>query len=150
FLPLEALALEPMVAATRPVRQVHPLGDDPFESESAGVLQHGWPVRIEMLAEAKGRAGRPTSKEPLQQSLTFSARRPRQIKPCAVKNIKGEVAKPLQPAGLEIGLQIIEARNAARILDDDFPVDQRRAELKRFCCARDARKAFGPVELFSR
>ena len=47
---LEALALEPMIAATGSIRQVRAFGDDPFESESACMLEHGWPVHIEMLA----------------------------------------------------------------------------------------------------
>jgi hypothetical protein len=70
FLSLDALALEPMVAAAGPIGQVHAFGDDPFESESAGMLQHGWPVHFEMLAEANERASRQAGEELMQQRFT--------------------------------------------------------------------------------
>jgi predicted site-specific integrase-resolvase len=85
---------------------VRALGDDPFESESACMLQHGWPVHIEMLAEANGRAGR-QDREELQQAFTVHEYRFRQIEPFAVKNIEDEVAEPVQAAGFQIGLQIM-------------------------------------------
>src|ERR1700737_1790683 len=102
-----------MIAAAGSIRQVRAFGDDPFESESACVLQHGWPVHIEMLAEANGRAGQQNGKELLQQVFTVLENYFCQIKPFAVENIEYEVAEPVRAAGLQIGLQIVEARNAA-------------------------------------
>src|ERR1700740_3055235 len=139
-----------MVTAAGSMRQVRPFGDDPFESESTGMLQHGWPIHIEMLAKANGRAKRQNREELLQQAFTVHESRFCQIEPFAVKNIEDEVAEPVQAAGFQIGLQIIEARNAARILDDDFPIDQRRAETERPQCVGNTQKAFGPVELLAR
>ena len=103
-----------------------------------------------MLAKANGRAGRQNEKELLQQVFTVLENYFCQIKPFAVENIEYEVAEPVRAAGLQIGLQIVEARNAARILDDDFPIDQRRAETKRLQCVGNTQKAFGPVELLAR
>src|ERR1700732_1829623 len=117
-----------MSAAAGSIRQVRAFGDDPFESESACMLEHGWPVHIEMLAKANGRAGRQNGEELLQQAFATLENHFCQIEPFAVKNIEDEGAEPVQAAGLQIVLQIVEARNAARILDDDFPVNQRRAE----------------------
>ena len=114
-----------MIAAAGSIRQVRAFGDDPFESESACMLQHGWPVHIEMLAEANGRAGRQNGEELLQQVFTILENHFCQIEPFAVENIEDEVAEPVQAAGLQIVLQIVEARNAARVLDDNLPVDQR-------------------------
>ncbi len=118
---LEALALETMIAATGPIRQVRPFGDDPFEPELARMLQRDWPVHIEMLAKANGRAGRQDGEELLQQVFTVLENHFCQIEPSTVKNIEDEVAEPVQATGFQIGLQIIEARNAARILDHDSP-----------------------------
>ena len=56
-----------MVAAAGSIRQVRPLRDDPFESEPAGMLQHGRSVDFEMLAEPNGRASRKAGSKPLQQ-----------------------------------------------------------------------------------
>src|SRR3984893_1331081 len=150
LLSLEAFALEPMIAAAGSIRQVRAFGDDPFESESACMLEHGWPVHIEMLAKANGRAGRQDGEELLQQGFTILENHFCQIEPFAVKNIEDEVAEPVQAAGLQIVLQIVEARNAARILDNDLPVDQRRANTERLQRVRNAQKAFGPVELLAR
>src|ERR1700730_1326212 len=112
-----------MIAAAGSIRQVRAFGDDPFEPESACMLQHGWPVHIEMLAKANGRAGRQNGEELLQQVFAVLENHFCQIEPFAVENIEDEVAEPVQATGFEIDLQIIEARNAARILDDNFPVD---------------------------
>ena len=128
---LEALALDPMTAADGSIRQVRPFGNDPFEFESACVLKHGWPVRIEMLAEANGRAGRQNSEKPLQQVFTALENHFCQIEPFAVENIEDDVAESIHAAGFQIDQQIIEARNAAPILDDNFPIDQRRFETER-------------------
>jgi hypothetical protein len=103
-----------------------------------------------MLAVANGRARRQNGKELLQHSFTVLENRFFQIEPFAVENIEYEVAEPVQAAGLQIGLQIVEARNATRILDDDLPIDQRRAETECLQCARNTQKAFGPVELLAR
>ena len=81
-----------------------------------------------MLAVANGRAGRQNGRELLQQVFTVLENHFRQIEPFAVENIEDQVAEPVQAAGLQIGLQIVEARDAARILDDDLPIDQRRAK----------------------
>src|SRR6202040_3929141 len=109
-----------MIAAAGSIRQVGAFGDYPFESESACMLQHGWPVHIEMLAKANGRAGRQKGEELPQQVFTVLENHICQIEPFAVKNIEEEIAEPVQAAGFQIDLQIIEARNAACILDDDF------------------------------
>src|ERR1700732_3927206 len=139
-----------MIAAAGSIWQVRAFGDDSFESEPARKLQHGWPVHIEMVAEANGRAGRQNGKELLQQVFTVLENYFCQIKPFTVKNIEHEVAEPVLAAGLQIGLQIVEDRNAARILDDDPPVDQRRAKTECLQCVGNAQKAFGPVELLAR
>ena len=86
----------------------------------------------------------------MQQVFTVLENHFCQIEPFTVKNIEDEIAEPVQATGLQIGLQIIEARNAARILDDDLPVNQRRAKTEYLQCVRNTQKAFGPVELFAR
>src|ERR1019366_8257505 len=139
-----------MIAAAGSIRQVRAFGDDPFESESARMLQYGWPVHIEMLAKANGRAGRQYGEKLLQQVFTVLENHFCQIEPFTVENVEDEVAEPVGAAGLQIGLQIVEARNAARIVDDDLAVDQRRAKTKRLQCVGNTQKAFGPVELFAR
>ena len=85
-----------MIAAAGSIRQVRAFGDDPFESKSACMLQHGWPVHIEMLAVANGRARRQNGKELLQHSFTVLENRFFQIEPFAVENIEDEVAEPVQ------------------------------------------------------
>src|ERR1700704_6217638 len=99
-----------MIAAAGPIRHVRAFGNNPFESESACVLEHGWPVHIEMLAKANGRAGRQNGEEPLQQVFAVLENHFRYIEPFAVENIEYEVAEPVRATGFQIGLQIIEAR----------------------------------------
>ena len=64
----------------------------------------------------------------------------RQIEPFAVENIEEDLAEPVRATRIQVGLQIIEAREAARILDDDLPVDPRRAATECLQCVRNARK----------
>src|ERR1700730_4612928 len=139
-----------MIAAAGPIRQVRAFGNNPFESESACMLQHGWAVHIEMLAKANRRAGRQDGEKLPQQVFTVLENHFCQIEPFTVKNIEDKIADPVQAPGFQIGLQIIEARYAARILDDDLPVDPRRAKTESLQCVSNAQKALGPVELFAR
>jgi hypothetical protein len=70
-----------MIAAAGSIWQARAFGDDPFESESACMLQHGWPVDVEMLAEANGWLGWEVGYEPLQQVFAVLENRFRQIEP---------------------------------------------------------------------
>ncbi len=86
----------------------------------------------------------------LQQFFTVLECRFRQIESFAIENIEDEVAEPVQVVGLQISLQVVEARNPSCFFDDDLPVDQRRGELKSLQCVGNTAKAFGPVELLAR
>ncbi|TPV99297.1 MAG: hypothetical protein USCAAHI_01265 [Beijerinckiaceae bacterium] len=71
------------------------------------------------------------------------------VEAVAVEQIEQEVAQPVPAAGFQIRLQIVQTGNAGRVFDDDFPVDQRRAETKFPQCIRDAAKAVRPVNRLS-
>src|SRR6202022_490569 len=139
-----------MIAAAGSIRQVRAFGDDTFESQSACMLQHGCPVYIEMLAKANRRAGRQNGEKLPQQVFAVLENHFCQIEPFTVKNIEDKVAEPVQATGFQIDLQILEARYAARILDDDLPVDPRRPNTECLQCVGNAPKAFGPLELLAR
>ena len=117
-----------MVAAAGPVRQIAALRDDAFEAEPAGVLEHGRPVRLEMLAEADRRVLREPGDDLRQQVLAVEQCRLGQIEALAIEEIEREVAEAVVAAGLQVGLQMAQAGNAGGVLDDDLAVDQRRAE----------------------
>src|SRR5262249_37296833 len=85
----------------------------------------------------------------LQQPLAIDERRFGEVVALAVKQIEDVVPEALPPADLQVRLQIVEAGNPLLILDDDFPVDQRRTEPKFGEHVRDAAETRGPVERFA-
>src|SRR5215469_5380943 len=146
LLPIDAFRLEPMVAAPGPVGQILALGDDAFEAEAAGMLQHGRPVRLHMVTEGDRQIARQTSEDLPQQVLAVDQSGLAQIEAFAIKNVEDEVAKAVLPAAAEIGLQIVEARDAVRVFDHDLAVEQRRGKADLLDRRGDARKALGPIE----
>ena len=67
-----------------------------------------------------------------------------------IEQVEGVKEHAIGPALLERGLKADEARNPGRVLDDDFAVDQRRADLQRAelgrRCSRTSRSNRGPCE----
>src|SRR5262249_9878270 len=149
-LALTALRLEPVLAAAGAVRQVVALGDDAFEAQAAAELEHGRPVNLEMLAETDRRARRQIRERLLKQVLALEQRHLGEVEAGQIIEIEGEVAHAIVAAGLQIGLKIVQAGEAARILDHDFTVDERGAERKFLQRRRDGGKALRPVERLAR
>src|SRR5438876_613360 len=81
-----------------PVRQIAALGDDAFEAEAAGMLEHGRPVPREMLAEADRRGGGELRHDLLQQGLAIDERRLGEIEPFAIQEIEQDVAEAIAAA----------------------------------------------------
>ena len=77
-----------------------------------------------MLAVPDRGAGRQSRENLLQQILAIDQRRLGQIEALAIEEIEHEVAEPVLPAGFQIGLQVVEASDAAWILDHHLPVEQ--------------------------
>src|SRR5690242_1701437 len=102
-----------------------------------------------MLAESNGRTRGKHRKKLLQQVLTIHHRRAGQVEAFAVKKIEELIAKSVLPTGAQIGLEIIEARNAVLTFDYEFPVEKRRTKPEFPEGAGDAGEPFGPVEILS-
>lgn len=71
LLSLVALALQPVLAATRPVGQILTLGCDAFEPKPVWVLEHSGPVLFEVLAEPYCRVGGQPAEQLLEQTLAL-------------------------------------------------------------------------------
>src|SRR5262249_41458218 len=146
-LPQHALRLEPMLAASRPVRQIDALRYDAFEPEPAGVVEDGRSVVVdEMLAEANKRVRRQVADDVRQQRLAVEQRRLGQVEPFAVEEIEDVEPDAVLPPAAQVRLQIVEARNAGSVLDHDLAVDIGGGEAEPGERLDDAREARSPVE----
>ena len=88
-----------MIAAAGAVGLVLALGDDAFEPEAAGMLEHGRPVLLEVLAEPDRRAAGTPRDNLLQQGLAIDQRRLGEVEAFAIEEIEHEVAEAVLPPG---------------------------------------------------
>src|SRR5690606_31640793 len=72
LLPLGALRLDPVLAATRHIFAAGALGDHTFKTETAGMAQHHVAIFLKMLAVAQD--GRSTAEELLKRGLAIDQR----------------------------------------------------------------------------
>jgi hypothetical protein len=93
--------------------------------------EHRRSVRLKMLAEADWRILGKPDEDALQQILAIEQCRFGKVEAVAVEQIEQEVAQPVLAAGFQIRLQIVQAGNAGRVFDDDFPVDEPRPSFPR-------------------
>src|SRR5689334_20529591 len=98
-----------------------------------------------MLAEAD--VGRRLCADDLaEQGLAVDQRRLGEVEAFAVEQIEPVEAEAVLPAGAEISLQMIEARQAGGVLDDDLAVNIGRAQPEAGERGGDAAETVGPIE----
>jgi hypothetical protein len=57
------------------------------------------------------------------------------------------VAEAVLTAGFQVRLQIVQTRDAVRVFDNDFPIEQGRFDNQFFQRHGDAAKAYSPVKI---
>src|SRR5262249_7540045 len=67
----------------------------------------------------------------------------------AIEQVEDVVAQAVLAAGAEIGLQVVQAGNAGRILDDDLAVEEAGGQAETLQRRRNAAEPRGPVELLA-
>ena len=118
------------------------LGDDALEPELAGRSEEFRAVLGDVLAVADGR--RRVLEQPLEQRFALDERHARQIPAVEMQQIESD-EHDLGARARQRVLQTLEARDAARVVDDGFAVDERRAARQRAGRRRDGFEALGPI-----
>src|SRR5262249_17679113 len=100
-----------------------------------------------MLAVADRRGARPRrAEQALERGLAFDERQLRQVAPVEMQQVEHIVYEALAVLGFQRLLQHREVRNAALVLDYDFPVDERGLRRQLGDRGGDVRELVGPVE----
>ena len=100
------------------------------------------PSSVDVLAVADRR--RRVLEQPLEQRFALDERHARQIPAVEMQQIEGD-EHDLGPRARQRVLQALKARDAVRVVDDGFAVDERRAARQRARRRRDGFEALGPI-----
>src|SRR4051794_35217453 len=93
--------------------------------ETAGVLQHGLAVRLDVLAVADGPARGQVVEAAGQERFAINEGHVRKVVAAEIQEIEGVEDHPIRPARFQGLLQFGEAGYAGLLLNNHFAVDQR-------------------------
>src|SRR5215208_1470588 len=141
---------DPVFAAAGHIGQIDALGNDPLESEPAGMGEHLAAIALDVIAELHDGCFGQRLENLAQQLAAPVEANGSQIAALAIENIESEKRHPVAPAGFQIRLQRTEACKATFILHDGFAVDESGADGQQRKFPSNGRKAAGPVETVAR
>ena len=130
FLALRAFGFLPMHAATGEIGPVAMFRDDPFQAQPTGMPDHGFAVALEMRAVAQDPACRRILQQRRQKCFPLDERQFRQIVSIEIEKVECIEDHPVRPTRFQVGLQGREAREPGLVFDDEFAIEESRAELQ--------------------
>src|SRR5688572_28136193 len=143
LLPLQALDLEPAAGTLAlTVRIARAFRNDAFEAQPARCREELRAALRDVLAIAERR--RRVLEQALEQRLALDERRAREIPAVEVQKIECD-ERDLRAISLQRVLQALEARDALRVVNDGFAVDESRAARQVARRIRDRSKLRRPV-----